>query len=160
MNISHYHISKLLTVKGKKGLGSCLHETLAPRRHVHWRSELIGAVVAGVSFLAIHRQFVRPAVGALAEARGTAGAPRWLINAAARTSSPPPPPNEDKDPLNTQPVRYACLSLSVDRGRTLSPPRPSWSSAGGVEVPRGRSGTQTNYHFMTKRSLCCQYIID
>lgn len=38
--------------------------------------KLVRVVVAGVPFLAIHRQFVRPAVGALAEARGTAGAPR------------------------------------------------------------------------------------
>lgn len=46
-------------------------DTGALRQFTHNR-----AAVAGVPFLAIHRQFVRPAVGALAEARGTAGAPR------------------------------------------------------------------------------------
>lgn len=84
------------------------------------------------------------------EACGTAGATRWLINAAARTSSPP---EWRQKPHNAQPACYACLSLSVDRGPA---PVLSWGSRGAKREVR----TQTNYHFMTKWFLCRGYIID
>lgn len=74
----------------------------------------------------------------------------WLINVAARTSSPP---EWRQRPHNAQPVCYACLSLSVDCGPA---PVLSWGSRGA----KREVGTQTNYHFMTKRFFCGRYIID
>lgn len=83
---------------------------------------------AGVPFPCYSQTICKAGCWSQAEARGTAGAPPWLIKVAARTSSPP---EWRQRPHNAQPVCYACLSLSVDLPR---------SSAGGVEVPRGRSG--------------------
>lgn len=117
---------------------------------VHVDANVVCVCGGGPFFLAIHRQFVKPAVEARAQARGTAGAPPWLINVAARTSSPP---EWRQRPHNAQPVCYACLSLSVDCGPA---PVLSWGSRGA----KREVGTQTNYHFMTKRFFCRRYIID
>lgn len=133
--------------------GDCVHVTLLCALVygcVCMLMLMLFVCVVGVPFLAIHRQFVRPAVEARPKARGTAGAPPWLINVAARTSSPP---EWRQRPHNAQPVCYACLSLSVDCGLA---PVLSWGSRGAKREVR----TQTNYHFMTKWFFCCHYIID
>lgn len=106
--------------------------------------------VVGVPFPCYSQTICKAGCWSQARARGTAGAPPWLINVAARTSSPP---EWRQRPHNAQPVCYACLSLSVDCGPA---PVLSWGSRGAKREVR----TQTNYHFMTKRFFCRHYIID
>jgi len=106
--------------------------------------------VVGVPFPCYSQTICKAGCWSQAEARGTAGAPPWLINVAARTSSLR---EWRQRPYNAQPVCYAWLSLSVDCGPA---PVLSWGSRGAKREVR----TQTNYHFMTKRFLCCAYIID
>lgn len=108
------------------------------------------ACVSGVPFPYYSQTICKAGCWSQAEARGTAGAPQWLINVAARTSSPP---EWRQRPHNAQPVCYACLSLSAGCGPA---PVLSWGSRGAKREVR----TQTNYHFMTKWFFLCGYIID
>lgn len=105
---------------------------------------------AGVPFPCYSQTICKAGCWRQAEALGTAGAPPWLINVAARTSSPP---EWRQRPHNAQPVCYACLSLSVN---CRPSPVLSWGSRGAKREVK----TQTNYHFMTKRFFCHRYIID
>lgn len=104
----------------------------------------------GVHFPCYSQTICKAGCWSQAEACGTAGAPPWLINVAARTSSFP---EWRQRPHNAQPVCYACLSLSVDCGPA---PVLSWGSRGA----KREVGTHTNYHFMTKWFFCRCYLID